>query len=217
IGSSRRIYDLNQLYHLTVFFFQAEDGIRDFHVTGVQTCALPISVAGDQAARLEGVDEAAGPGDRVGERLLHQGADPGVGELQADLFVQAGGAGHHRVVDAQVEEFLDGVQDGRALRGAVLVAHGVDDGHEVDALQAGQDAGVVTPHGAEADESGPQASSVAHSCSSSAFTAATTRSRSCCDRPGWTGSETTSAAALSVRGRSQVRPAFWSGSQYGFS
>src|SRR5690606_32411857 len=26
-----------------VFFFQAEDGIRDFHVTGVQTCALPIS------------------------------------------------------------------------------------------------------------------------------------------------------------------------------
>src|SRR5215475_8686918 len=27
------------------FFFQAEDGIRDFHVTGVQTCALPISIA----------------------------------------------------------------------------------------------------------------------------------------------------------------------------
>src|SRR5690606_40613851 len=25
------------------FFSQAEDGIRDFHVTGVQTCALPIS------------------------------------------------------------------------------------------------------------------------------------------------------------------------------
>src|SRR5690606_41177664 len=27
------------------FFFQAEDGIRDFHVTGVETCALPISAA----------------------------------------------------------------------------------------------------------------------------------------------------------------------------
>src|SRR5690606_41194231 len=26
-------------------FFQAEDGIRDFHVTGVQTCALPICLA----------------------------------------------------------------------------------------------------------------------------------------------------------------------------
>src|SRR2546422_6735263 len=28
------------------FFFQAEDGIRDVAVTGVQTCALPISLAG---------------------------------------------------------------------------------------------------------------------------------------------------------------------------
>src|SRR6266498_4743333 len=27
-----------------VFFFQAEDGIRDADVTGVQTCALPISL-----------------------------------------------------------------------------------------------------------------------------------------------------------------------------
>src|SRR2546422_7208287 len=29
---------------LFVFFFQAEDGIRDVAVTGVQTCALPISL-----------------------------------------------------------------------------------------------------------------------------------------------------------------------------
>ena len=27
------------------FFFQAEDGIRDYKVTGVQTCALPICIA----------------------------------------------------------------------------------------------------------------------------------------------------------------------------
>src|SRR2546426_7762870 len=27
------------------FFFQAEDGIRDYKVTGVQTCALPIFLA----------------------------------------------------------------------------------------------------------------------------------------------------------------------------
>src|SRR2546429_4666156 len=31
---------------LFFFFFQAEDGIRDVAVTGVQTCALPISVGG---------------------------------------------------------------------------------------------------------------------------------------------------------------------------
>src|SRR2546426_2030540 len=30
-----------------VFFFQAEDGIRDYKVTGVQTCALPISRRAD--------------------------------------------------------------------------------------------------------------------------------------------------------------------------
>src|SRR3989454_105970 len=29
-----------------VFFFQAEDGIRDYKVTGVQTCALPIFIIG---------------------------------------------------------------------------------------------------------------------------------------------------------------------------
>src|SRR2546422_3530853 len=32
------------IYVDVVFFFQAEDGIRDVAVTGVQTCALPISV-----------------------------------------------------------------------------------------------------------------------------------------------------------------------------
>src|SRR5258707_12358276 len=31
------------------FFFQAEDGIRDIGVTGVQTCALPISPGGDSS------------------------------------------------------------------------------------------------------------------------------------------------------------------------
>src|SRR6266496_4591892 len=32
------------------FFFQAEDGIRDLYVTGVQTCALPISTRWLRAA-----------------------------------------------------------------------------------------------------------------------------------------------------------------------
>src|SRR5204863_4150875 len=31
-----------RLFDLFFFFFQAEDGIRDLYVTGVQTCALPI-------------------------------------------------------------------------------------------------------------------------------------------------------------------------------
>src|SRR3712207_6967196 len=35
---------------LYFFFFQAEDGIRDIGVTGVQTCALPILGSGAQEA-----------------------------------------------------------------------------------------------------------------------------------------------------------------------
>src|SRR5258707_10593062 len=35
-----------------VFFFQAEDGIRDIGVTGVQTCALPIFAAAASAPEL---------------------------------------------------------------------------------------------------------------------------------------------------------------------
>src|SRR5690606_40858401 len=42
------------------FFFQAEDGIRDFHVTGVQTCALPICHPGAVIdAPWPAVDESA--------------------------------------------------------------------------------------------------------------------------------------------------------------
>src|SRR5690625_1071268 len=50
------------------FFFQAEDGIRDGHVTGVQTCALPIWFHASTSARCEtpqttcrGVQESAEP------------------------------------------------------------------------------------------------------------------------------------------------------------
>src|SRR6267378_7081889 len=34
---------INRYKFIFFFFFQAEDGIRDLYVTGVQTCALPIS------------------------------------------------------------------------------------------------------------------------------------------------------------------------------
>src|SRR2546421_9230450 len=37
----------------TFFFFQAEDGIRDLIVTGVQTCALPISDVREAIDQLE--------------------------------------------------------------------------------------------------------------------------------------------------------------------
>src|SRR5689334_23643755 len=60
------------------FFFQAEDGIRDGTVTGVQTCALPISV--DRVAH---VNHAADAIDRErGDRF----AEAVVGGLELNLL-----------------------------------------------------------------------------------------------------------------------------------
>src|SRR5690606_40334203 len=55
---------------LCFFFFQAEDGIRDFHVTGVQTCALPIYVVDHDAVDLE---RAAGDLFESGDRAQQGG------------------------------------------------------------------------------------------------------------------------------------------------
>src|SRR5699024_12131058 len=41
-----------------VFFFQAEDGIRDRNVTGVQTCALPISTKEQATEMIAAADDA---------------------------------------------------------------------------------------------------------------------------------------------------------------
>src|SRR5258706_1350172 len=41
-----------QCYIIFFFFFQAEDGIRDWSVTGVQTCALPISQERERVNRI---------------------------------------------------------------------------------------------------------------------------------------------------------------------
>src|SRR5690606_39410062 len=47
------------------FSFQAEDGIRDFHVTGVQTCALPISDLAHCAACAQSTNYANRPDTRT--------------------------------------------------------------------------------------------------------------------------------------------------------
>src|SRR5207302_2312786 len=57
-----------------LFFFQAEDGIRDFHVTGVQTCALPILAA----------------------RSSMTVAPAAVIELRAAIAARSNGSGRHR-------------------------------------------------------------------------------------------------------------------------
>src|SRR3712207_7792868 len=76
---------------ISFFFFQAEDGIRDIGVTGVQTCALPIfgarlPLAGYQLAHAEA---------RVG---LH-----GVGDLRADGLPHASDPLHDRLPVVEIE------------------------------------------------------------------------------------------------------------------
>src|SRR5690606_40778048 len=65
------------------FFFQAEDGIRDFHVTGVQTCALPIfdGRPRDAVDRLRAV--AAGDDAMVVTRFSLQRALAAAGDAEA--------------------------------------------------------------------------------------------------------------------------------------
>src|SRR5260370_274194 len=76
-----------------IFFFQAEDGIRDSSVTGVQTCALPISAR----AHERGVDSGARLWQRPPHvrRLLARRARGGTRvPVRARLGAVGGGAGH---------------------------------------------------------------------------------------------------------------------------
>src|SRR5438094_1368321 len=64
------------LRSLDLFFFQAEDGIRDRTVTGVQTCALPISAEGARPTERTRVDHCDGPARLTAPRR-HPGRDAG--------------------------------------------------------------------------------------------------------------------------------------------
>src|SRR2546430_9846072 len=57
-----------------VFFFQAEDGIRDLTVTGVQTCALPIYSTPVPRKSARSLDSTSGASDR--ERGTSSRVDP---------------------------------------------------------------------------------------------------------------------------------------------
>src|SRR6266496_6189586 len=65
------------------FFFQAEDGIRDLYVTGVQTCALPICL-----------------GEQRGRHLEAEGA----GGFQVDDKLESGGLHYRQIGDVRALE-----------------------------------------------------------------------------------------------------------------
>src|SRR5699024_11701752 len=63
------------LFLYACFFFQAEDGIRDRNVTGVQTCALPISVLrkGSQGGNPRSVEQSLPQQDLFRQVIVRYG------------------------------------------------------------------------------------------------------------------------------------------------
>src|SRR5690606_40906316 len=80
-------------------FFQAEDGIRDFHVTGVQTCALPILVAGAGSTAMRSVVVWAAACARVALAGSHGGALVAGTSFVIGVGVGARSLAHHSRVD----------------------------------------------------------------------------------------------------------------------
>src|SRR6266478_7344115 len=81
-------FDMYSIY--LFFFFQAEDGIRDLTVTGVQTCALPICFAvGEHVAhRMDERQIDAATAERLDDPRVvgrDEGADPDPGDLGEGL------------------------------------------------------------------------------------------------------------------------------------
>src|SRR5215217_9308342 len=76
---------------LCFFFFQAEDGIRDIGVTGVQTCALPISQVGAAVERWNLANVKLGKIDRDLSRTRFELgiAHRNLTQAQTDLARQA--------------------------------------------------------------------------------------------------------------------------------
>src|SRR2546422_8256346 len=72
-------YDIDE-YVLFFFFFQAEDGIRDVAVTGVQTCALPIY-------QREGLRSAKDRGSRGGSKYGEANRTGRPGRVRRELDI----------------------------------------------------------------------------------------------------------------------------------
>src|SRR5258706_356769 len=76
---------------LFIFLFRAEDGIRDWSVTGVQTCALPISLAGQVHAREAGLEARPVLADQAGRQVVGDGVVDALGRFLVPRRAADGG------------------------------------------------------------------------------------------------------------------------------
>src|SRR5438046_10072173 len=110
------------------FFFQAEDGIRDWSVTGVQTCALPISILNQiYEEDFLGFSYGFRPG-----RSQHQALDAlSVGLVRKKV---------NYVLDADIRGFFDNIDHEWMMR---FIQHRVADRRILRLIQKWLKAGVL--------------------------------------------------------------------------
>src|SRR5690625_4379733 len=124
-------------------FFQAEDGIRDGHVTGVQTCALPISPVGQVTI-----------GDGELDIYLEQGDSVETLEELQDLQIAGFPLTDVATVDEALERPSIATHGGQATVTAAVTPASTDDvGATTDDVPAAIDA-PERPEGAQADTGG---------------------------------------------------------------
>src|SRR5476649_1330441 len=88
------------------FFFQAEDGIRDHCVTGVQTCALPISIAPNTAGVMHHHPEEQWGVLLEGSAVRFQGGEE-IAVKQGDFWRTPGNVPHTMRAGADGARVLD--------------------------------------------------------------------------------------------------------------
>src|SRR2546428_13805897 len=112
------------------FFFQAEDGIRDLIVTGVQTCALPICSRERREAKTSFLNRLQR--QRGAETREHTGP----GEVrQGEYRVEGGELGH-----APVEPVRSVAEQDRVAEGLDHITHSQPDGYEEEGEAASRSA-----------------------------------------------------------------------------
>src|SRR5256885_428551 len=120
----------------TCFFFQAEDGIRDYKVTGVQTCALPILVQRDRDQTFHSlfITHAGSPigalADLKGKQFAFGDVNSTSGHLMPEYFMRQQGVDPDVIAraiytgghDATALAVANGKADAGALREAATAA-----------------------------------------------------------------------------------------------
>src|SRR2546425_1445515 len=105
-----------------LFFFQAEDGIRDKLVTGVQTCALPISMIARDYLYSRAIIELVALDDleplRVFARVTNEMTVGEMRQLEAHDKLAYGEAQYDALIRAKTASLLSGACEVGALRAA---------------------------------------------------------------------------------------------------